>query len=273
MTAPSSALLLAALAGHARLFAASAEAAARAACAAGIQRLVATTERFGGRCLELSGDELLAVFPDAGSAVDAAIRMQREAAGEAGPELRIGLDFGPAEPAAAGGTLVQAAGWAAPGEILCAGAFAAALAAHGTATLPARPEAADCRNLAWRESGSPQFERPGVVASAGHLGLHYRGNRFLVDATQPLLTLGRDLGNALVIEDRKASRRHARIERRDDGCCYLVDTSLNGSFVATDGEREILVRQDEVRLARRGRICFGTSGNDPQADCAEFEIG
>ncbi len=278
MTAPRSALLLAALAGHARLFAESGEAAALAACAAGIERLIATTERFGGRCLERSGDELLAAFPDAGSAVDAAIRMQRDGANEAGIGLRIGLDLGDPVPAPeeVSGCLAHAAGCAAPGEILCAAPFAAALSKHGIATTAARPDATDCHVIAWREAGSPPASPavapPAMPAPGRSLGLRYRGRQFLVDAGRPVLTLGRDLGNALVIEDRKASRRHARIERRDDGSCYLIDTSLNGSFVAAEGHREILVRQDEVRLEARGRICFGSSGNDPLADCAEFEI-
>lgn len=278
MTAPSSAQLLVALAGHARLFAESGEAAALAACAAGIERLIATTGRFGGRCVERSGDELLAVFPDAGSAVDAAIRMQRDASGEAGAGLRIGLDLGEPGPApeTVSGRLAHAAGCAAPGEILCAAPFAAILAAHGVAATPARQDAAGCHVIAWRETAaapvSPAAATPVAPAPGRSLGLRYRGRQFLVDAGQPVLTLGRDLGNALVIEDRKASRRHARIERRDDGCCYLIDTSLNGSFVAAEGHREILVRQDEVRLEARGRICFGSSGNDPLADCAEFEI-
>ena len=47
--------------------------------------------------------------------------------------------------------------------------------------------------------------------------MRYHGRAFLLDEKTTVLTLGRDLGNKLVIEDRKASRQHARIERRADG--------------------------------------------------------
>ena len=46
---------------------------------------------------------------------------------------------------------------------------------------------------------------------------------------RPLLTLGRDAQNDVVIADRKASRMHARIERRRDKF-VLVDHSSNGTW-------------------------------------------
>lgn len=85
-----------------------------------------------------------------------------------------------------------------------------------------------------------------------------------------MLTIGRDLECKLLVIDRKASRQHARIERRADGF-FLVDTSTNGCFVTLSGRQEIMVRRHEVQLENRGQISFGNSGNDPSADIAEFE--
>jgi len=106
----------------------------------------------------------------------------------------------------------------------------------------------------------------------GRSGLHirYHGQNFLVDERSPTLTLGRDPRCKLVVAERKASRQHARIERRGQDY-YLVDTSTNGSFVSIAGQREILIRRHEIQLTGQGLICFGASINDPAADRAEFE--
>src|SRR5947199_214490 len=74
--------------------------------------------------------------------------------------------------------------------------------------------------------------------------------------SQGALTLGRDLQCDMVIGDRMASRMHARIERRRDKF-VLVDQSSNGTYVTVDGEKEILVRREELVLRGRGQICFG----------------
>ncbi len=105
---------------------------------------------------------------------------------------------------------------------------------------------------------------------SGRLCVRYRGKAFLLDDKTPVLSIGRDLSCKLVVDDRKASRQHARIERRDDGF-HLVDTSTNGSFVAINGREEVLLRRNELLLEQTGKISFGSSGKDPAADNAEFE--
>lgn len=103
------------------------------------------------------------------------------------------------------------------------------------------------------------------------LCLRYRGKSFLIDDKSTLLTLGRERSNDLVIEDPKASRRHARIERREGGY-FLVDQSTNGTYLSPRGGKEHLLRRGEVQLLGPGVICFGTSINEPQADSAEYEF-
>ena len=102
------------------------------------------------------------------------------------------------------------------------------------------------------------------------LCLRYHGKALLLDEKCALMTLGRDLSCDLVIEDRKASRHHARIERRGEKYT-LIDQSTNGTYLSPKGERETLLRREEALLQGSGRICFGSSGNDPQADFAEYE--
>jgi hypothetical protein len=87
--------------------------------------------------------------------------------------------------------------------------------------------------------------------------------------TLPAQTLGRDEGNDIVVADRKASRMHARIERRRDKF-VLIDHSSNGTYVTVEGEAEILLRREEWTLRGRGRCSFGHPHADDPAEVLEF---
>ena len=75
-----------------------------------------------------------------------------------------------------------------------------------------------------------------------------------------------------MILDRKASRLHARIERRRDKY-VLIDHSTNGTFCVVQGEREVELRREELLLRGRGRIVFGHSADEPGSDVVEFDTG
>jgi adenylate cyclase len=107
------------------------------------------------------------------------------------------------------------------------------------------------------------------TANTDSLAIHYRGKTFLVNATSPCLTIGRDAENQLVIADRKASRAHGLIEHRG-GSYFYVDRSTNGSHVRMAGQGEVPVRRQEIKLSGSGRILFGGPGNDPKTEFAEF---
>jgi hypothetical protein len=87
------------------------------------------------------------------------------------------------------------------------------------------------------------------------------------------LTFGRDAANDVVIGDRKASRVHARIERRRDKY-VLVDHSTNGTFCTLDGEGEVELHREELLLRGRGRIVFGHPWlEDPACEAVLFDTG
>ncbi|HVF64437.1 MAG TPA: adenylate/guanylate cyclase domain-containing protein [Casimicrobiaceae bacterium] len=112
-----------------------------------------------------------------------------------------------------------------------------------------------------------------VPRSAGrHARLTLRcGDREVDLANASVLTFGRDGQNDFVILDRKASRLHARIERRRDKY-VLIDHSTNGTF-CVQGEREIELRREELLLRGRGRIVFGHSVHEAGTDIVEFDTG
>jgi pSer/pThr/pTyr-binding forkhead associated (FHA) protein len=72
------------------------------------------------------------------------------------------------------------------------------------------------------------------------------------------VSLGRDKRCQFVLTGRKASRVHARIERRRDKF-FLIDQSTNGTCVTFAGEAEIVLRREEVMLRGSGSITFAHS--------------
>lgn len=257
-------------------------------CLKRMQSLLAT---HSGKMLESGGNELLAIFASADEAwlaADGMMQLIGQVSTSAGksPGLRIGLHLSLADAPADQEieTAARLTGRARGKQILCSTSFSDALAETGTG-IAERPELGQIRQSnstiaicqLSRKAVQPapalppaSSSRPAPGPEAETLRLRYQDREFLLETRSPPLTIGRDLANQLIIEDRKVSRRHARIERRPQGY-YLVDTSTNGSFLTLTGQREILIRRDEVRLDGRGRICFGSSSNDPQANRIDFE--
>lgn len=258
-----------------------------------LKRMNRSIDGYKGRTVNTVGDELLATFDLAEDACQAAIDMQQRIADlppVSGLKLtiRIGLHCGtvddgdkPSGPVVT--TAGRIAGIARRDQILCSSVLVKALpqptviAADPMPDLGSVPENGVALQLFQVHWPSYQGASHAVFSSFGsiipplsRLCVRYRGKAFLLDDKTPLLTIGRDLSCKLVVDDRKASRQHARIELRGDGF-YLVDTSTNGSFVAASGCQEVMIRHHEVLLEQRGRIGFGNSGNDPVAESAEFE--
>jgi class 3 adenylate cyclase len=111
------------------------------------------------------------------------------------------------------------------------------------------------------------------VAPAARFELHLAhgsGELVLRDA-DAAVSLGRDAACGVVLAERKASRVHARIERRRDKF-FLIDQSTNGTFVTFDGETELVLRREEVMLRGRGRITFGHSAAEAGGETVSFTL-
>lgn len=72
----------------------------------------------------------------------------------------------------------------------------------------------------------------------------------------PVVTLGRDDSNRIVIKDPKVSRLHARIELRRDKF-ILVDQSTNGTYLQLKNGDIVLLHRDELTLQDDGFISLG----------------
>jgi hypothetical protein len=261
-----------------------------------ITRMLRSLEAGEGELLQHVGDELLARFASADAAVHAAVDMQQriiDLPPVSGHKLavRIALHddsskFGAPPDPVKRASLMRIAGFAKGEQILCSAAIAAILA-DSTTVIPTqnRSELGELHEetekftlfqLLWSaHSLLPRQSRHTPAAASSRsktasLCVRYHGKEFLIDEKSSVLSMGRDPACNLVVEDRKVSRHHARIERRSDGF-YLIDSSTNGSFLSMQTHAEILVRRYEVLLAGKGVICFGSSANDPAAERVAFE--
>jgi class 3 adenylate cyclase len=256
-----------------------------------LHTLKRVTEEFGGRCIKTIGDELMAIFPSAEVACYAATEMQwraTESPATLGEPLaiRIGLHYGAAveHDGDVFGDSVNVAArlteLANPRQIITSGQTVACLpgtlAANARRLWPlplkGKTEPIDVLEILW-DSGSEatitlsgQFEPPRLPV---RMRLHYRGTEVVVDAAHPQVEIGRDLGNAVVVDARNASRVHARVEWRRDKF-VLVDLSTNGTYVLDGQNPETRLRREEFILDGDGKISFGRSHSAGAGECVEY---
>lgn len=260
-----------------------------------IKRMTRAIEAYGGKLLQVVGDELLALFSCAEDACHSAIDMHQRIADlppVSGHKLNIRVALHDSDTSAGQppqpvklASSMRIAGLARGDQILCSAAVIQALPTSAVLQTLPRPELGDVQE---GEAAIPIFQiqwaAPTSKSQVQHsmfgphstgkiperLRLRYRGKAFLIDEKTPVLNLGRDQSCKVLVDNRKVSRLHARIERRPDGY-YLIDTSTNGSFLTLQGRQEILVRKHEALLDGSGTICFGSSANDAAAERVEFE--
>ena len=255
-----------------------------------LKRMGRSIDGYKGKTAQVVGDEILATFESAEEACQAAIDMQLRVADlppVSGLKLtiRIGLHAGMVldEGKKLSGDVVnnaaRIAGMARRHQILASNALVKSLPQHSVivvkpaidvGTLSENGAELGLFEVHWPSLGQHSLVSPESIMPTDRLCLRYHGKAFLLDGKTTDLTLGRDLESKLVISDRKASRHHARIEKRGNQF-FLVDTSTNGSFVTQGDQQEVMLRRHEMLLSGSGRICFGGSSNDPAVDSAEFE--
>ncbi|MDR0700994.1 MAG: FHA domain-containing protein [Azoarcus sp.] len=141
---------------------------------------------------------------------------------------------------------------------------AASLQPHAqpTSSLAASSLAASAENLPKISPQAPLGPR---------LRLLHQQKTIFVGENRPVVLIGRELGNDIVIDDPRASRQHARIERRR-ASFVLIDQSTNGCFVTLDGKEEHCVKGEEYSISAAGRIGCGFSSQEFEDDLVFFEI-
>jgi class 3 adenylate cyclase len=258
-----------------------------------LKRMERAVEGFRGRIVKNIGDEVMAVFEKADDAFQAATEMQQRITDlppVSGVTLAIRVGFYHGSVIEEGGdvfgdsvnTAARLAGLAKAGQILISGQTQTQLSPLlqlstrdlDQMSVKGKAEELHVFEVIWQESEELTMKaesiRPGVGVRGVRLCLRYDGDVIILDEKRSSLNMGRDAECDLTVRDRRASRNHAKIERRGEKF-VLSDQSTNGTFVTFANEPELFLRREEVVLRGSGIICFAASANSPEADCAEFE--
>ena len=286
------AVLFADIAGSTRLYEALGDAEAKTLIDEALIALTVITQRHRGRVIKTIGDELMCVFPSAERGFLAATDMQTVVNALVVTKgvkrmIRVGFHAGAVieEKGDVFGDTVNVAariaGLAKGMQVMTSRTTVDALpvalraSTRPIAAVAVKGKADDlviCEVL-WQESDDLTMAAGAhpVADRAVELVVRQGAKEILLCAERPSLMLGRDPGCDFVLSDPKASRQHARIEKRRDKF-FLTDQSSNGTFVTFAAEHEIALRREETMLRRTGRIVFGHSAAEPAADAVEFEI-
>jgi pSer/pThr/pTyr-binding forkhead associated (FHA) protein len=118
------------------------------------------------------------------------------------------------------------------------------------------------------ESSWPSSKGPRPPGA--YLLLHNGLKTLELTQDNPLLTVGRDPINDLVLVADHISRNHCRFERRID-CILLTDSSTNGTCVTPDKGEEVLVKNSSFVLKGKGLLFFGRLCNGERRGGTRYE--
>ena len=251
-----------------------------------------TIEQYGGRVIKTIGDEVMCVLPDANGAcltasdiqlrISAlpAVAMQKRA-------VRIGFHYGSVieqDQDVFGDTVNLAArmvGLAGAGQIITTRESADRLSSElrsssrviAALSIKGKDDKVEVSEIVWQAGEELTMITGSVFAAPAIASLHLKcgSTELLLQQANASVLLGRDLQCQIVVADKMASRQHARIERRHDKF-FLIDQSVNGTFVSLDGKPEILLRREELMLRVKGRVAFGRSLSESSDATVEFLV-
>jgi adenylate cyclase len=250
------------------------------------------TELNQGTVIKTIGDEIMATFPTADSALNAASRMQHDIRSNADLRvdsqpvaIRIGGHFGPVVLenrdifGAAVHTANRMTSQAKAGQIMVTGAMVDRLAPEwrsavrqiDIATLRGKASEDELFEVLWQKEEATSM-LPALALNmalrdkrASRFKLFFQGREYMLDDRRTQLAIGRADENDVVIKGNLISRIHARVEMSRNKI-MLVDQSTNGSFVLASGGNESFVRRDSMQLTGQGLIGLGRTPepNSPQ---------
>jgi adenylate cyclase len=243
------------------------------------------TEQNHGTVIKTIGDEIMATFPTANDALNAASRMQHdirihaELKVEGQPiAIRIGGHFGPVVLenrdifGAAVHTANRMTSQAKAGQVMVTSAIVERLAPEwrsavrqiDVATLKGKTSEDELYEVLWQKEDATSM-LPAIALGAAvarekqkprRLRLRFQGGEILLDESHPNVTIGRAEENDVVIKGNLISRLHAKLELNRNKI-VLIDQSTNGTFVTTREGEEAFVRRDSMQLKGEGLIGFG----------------
>lgn len=116
-------------------------------------------------------------------------------------------------------------------------------------------------NLHWQNKIIPGDKSSLLVA--------HRDLKLRLDQTRPNLMIGRGAECDLVVQEKFASRKHVSIRLLGTNF-YLLDSSLNGTFVTLESGAEVHVLRGELLLDGAGKMSLGCSVRDGATEVITF---
>jgi len=237
-----------------------------------------------GRVVKTIGDEAMCVFRRADDAVAAAIEIQSavdsKRPGKYHVQLHVGLHFGPVlvEDNDIFGDTVNAAAYltkvAAAEQVLTTEATERNLSPELKASV--RPvfksvlkgsiEESTVYQVVWHKDVDALTDvnmrsHKTIPGDEGSLLVSYHNLKLRMDMGRPNLVIGRGEDCDLVVREKLASRKHLSI-RLLRTHFYLLDHSLNGTFVTLESGDEVHVLRGELLLDGAGKISLGRSNRE-----------
>ena len=266
--------------------------AARAIVNACLSQIAGVVERFKGRVVKTIGDEVMCVFRRADDAVLAASEMQSQVEakrpGKYHVQIHIGLHYGPVlvEGTDVFGDTVNAAAYltavAAAEQILTTEATERNLSPElrtnvrpvFKAVLKGSTDESTVYQVVWHEDTANLTDvnlrsHKIIPADQGSLIVAHRNLALRLDQARPNITIGRGDDCDLVVHEKLASRKHVSI-RLMRTHFYLVDHSLNGTFVSLESGDEVHVLRKELLLDGSGKLTLGRSVRDGAEEIISF---
>jgi class 3 adenylate cyclase len=279
---PSQAILFADIAHSTRLYDRLGDTVARNLVALSIDVMKAVVRANAGEVIKTIGDGVMSRFLSADAAATAAVRLHEAMAMDRrlksnNLRLRIGFHIGPVieEDDDLYGDAVNVAArmtaQAKAGQIITSRQTVQTLNKKHHATVrmvdqtrvKGKARLMDIFEITWGQPEELTIMRNNVCemvtpVSRQHtlMTLKLQRQHVSIDLENPIVTLGRNQTNRLVINNPEVSRLHARIEFRKDKF-ILMDQSTNGTYVYPVGHKMLYLRRDEVLLEDRGFFSLG----------------
>ncbi|HVO07410.1 MAG TPA: adenylate/guanylate cyclase domain-containing protein [Burkholderiaceae bacterium] len=278
------AILFADVVGSTRLFETLGDQRARAMVAICIDVMRTATEEHNGTVIKTIGDEVMATFPKADDALDAAGQMQKQIAAHAELKMdgqpvaiRIGCHFGPVvlEARDVFGASVHTANrmtsQAKAGQIITTSAtverlspeWRASVRQIDVATIRGQGAEVALYEVLWQTEDVTSM-LPAIALTARdqrrtlRMRLTVADREVIVDQLHPQVVIGRADESDIIIRGNLISRLHARIEFNRNRFT-LTDMSTNGTFVQIAGQEEAFVRRDTIPIKGEGMVGLGKS--------------
>jgi len=276
------AILFADVVGSTQLYEALGDEVARETVQTCVDAMKQSTEKFGGSVIKTMGDEVMATFPSADDAMNAATQMQKAITNKPAMgtddirvAIRIGCHFGHVVVedrdifGAAVHTANRMTSQAKAGQIITtavtveqlSGDWQSLVRQIGVTTLRGQSDEVALYEVLWQPEDAtnvlPEIDWKKDKPKVGQLTLRFQGREFVMqDGGTKGVTLGRGDDNDLTVKGNLISRLHARIELNRTRF-VLIDESTNGTFILRDDGEEIYVRRDSAQLSGSGVIGLG----------------